>query len=128
MDAIYPNKQCADVYTSFATLLKEYETADPAKGKYEIKENNSGDYIWAMRTSATLVKFHDDVLFEFAQIGLDCSVTAKSNSRATCYYDYHTNYCNLYNVLAHADPTVTSMMTDVCKWVPKNPAKRCTEY
>ena len=90
----------------------------------------------------------DDILFDFVSSSDDftkgsCTVKAKSRSQTLSYYDYNTNYCNMWNVLAQvpakypqvadqsvapADWLTQALVTEDCKWAPEDPKKTCAVY
>ena len=82
-----------------AVMYVNFENfTDPAKGTYK-KVEESADYFWFTRT--TPVKHYvDDVEFTLSEVDSNtCKVTAKSRSQSLSYYDYNTNFCNMYNVI-----------------------------
>ena len=89
---------CAEVWTALDNTLKTM--ADPAQGTYKVKEDGSNDYVWATRTTP-VKKYVDDIMFTVSPSTNNdtCTVTGKSRSQTLSYYDYETNFCNLYNVL-----------------------------
>jgi len=43
-------------------------------------------------------------MFDLVQVGAyDCKVSAKSRSNSPSYYDWDTNYCNMWNVFNALD-------------------------
>ena len=80
-------------------------TPDPAGGVYKMKFESVNETVWATRT-ADAGRSHkaeiDDIMFDLGDsypVPDSCLVTGYSRSRAISYYDYSTNYCNIYNVL-----------------------------
>ena len=70
----------------------------------------------------------DDNVFIFRQKtdGSGCKVTGKSVSQSVSFYDFETNYCNIWNPLTFAEGyfEIIESGTD-CKWQPEDPAKHC---
>jgi hypothetical protein len=54
-----------------------------------------------MTRTTPVKKYVDDIAFEFSQTGADCLVKARSRSQTLSYYDYATNYCNMWNPLKY---------------------------
>ena len=109
----------ADCGTVYQTLSKELVNfQDPAHGLYQIKEQSNG-FVWVTRTTPTK-HYVDDIEFTMAGANSNggCSVTSKSRSQTLSYYDYNTNYCNMYNVLRKSGLSFTPLTTNECKWVP----------
>ena len=108
-------------------------------GEYEIWHAVEEENIWAVRSSPKL-NFKDDVLFEFFGDPSDfeakgCSVKGKSRSRFPSYYDFDTNYCNMWNVFnavtqhfGSSYPDEAILSSSECKWAPKDPVKTCQKY
>ena len=54
-------------------------------------------WTWGTRETADRI-YHDDVAFYgIEQDDGKCMVTGKSRSQTASYYDYHVNFCNIYN-------------------------------
>jgi len=119
---------CADVY---AALNKTVATAsfDPAGGIYAVKQEVDGSNMWVTRTTPTK-HYVDDIEFTLTGTGATCNIAAKSQSQALSYYDYDTNYCNMYNVFKASGVTYTPVTTNNCKWVPeaKDLEATCNKY
>ena len=119
-------QDCQNVYPVIDTVLKN-GFADPSKGTYDLKEDALNDYVWVTRTTP-VKKYVDDVLFEVASDPKGCSINMKSRSETLSYYDYATNYCNMYNVIRSAfgvkfgDVTVSN-----CKF-PAEDLATCDKY
>ena len=90
-------QDCQNVYPVIDSSLKN-GFKDPAGGDYQLKEDSLDDYVWVTRTTP-VHKYVDDVLFEFTSDPKGCMVNMKSKSEPLSYYDYATNYCNMYNVI-----------------------------
>ena len=121
------DKSCADTYKILEkTLLSLDPDHDPAHGtytKYETKENQE---LWFTRLTGGK-KYTDDMEFTFADNGSGCSITGKSRSQSLSYYDYQTNYCNMYNPLRVAKKNdglnFSEPQNKNCKF-PADPAQR----
>ena len=104
-----------NTHAKFTNLLKNFD--DPNSGIYEI-HSDSGSMLWATRT-AIVNDNVDDVEFTFTADGDKTKISAKSRSQSLSYYDYYTNYCNMYNVIrAAAGGYFTTTNITECKWVP----------
>ena len=95
-----------------------------------MRELNQGEYIWATRETPTNHYF-DDVIFVFIsqhiEGGTQCQVQARSRSQSLSYFDYNTNYCNMWTVLK-AVGGFQVVEYNQCKWVPDNAKKICAIY
>ena len=119
------NASCADTYAAFDGKLKSF--TDPAGGDYAIVQESAGSSVWVTRT--TPVKHYvDDIIFEVSGTGATCNVVAKSQSQSLSYYDYDTNYCNMYNVFRNSGLTFGAITPSECKWVPDDAATTCNKY
>ena len=118
-------KPCHEIYTNVDGMTKD--VTGPANGKYKLKEEALDAYIWTTRTTP-VHKYVDDIIFEFTAVGDSaCNVSSKSKSRTLSYYDYETNYCNMWNVLSRAGD-MKDLKTNHCKWVPSDATTRCAKY
>ena len=86
--------------SAFAALHQTVTTfKDPANGLYAMVQEASDTSIWVTRTTPTK-HYVDDIEFEFETSSTGtCNINAKSRSQSLSYYDFDTNYCNMYNVL-----------------------------
>ena len=119
---------CNDTYTALDKTIKTL--VDPGKGVYAILEESPNQWIWSTRTTPKH-SYVDDQLFE-TQSGTDttCDVVSKTRSRTLSYYDYNTNYCNLYNVFRLSNLTFTEPVVENCRWQPSldTRAAACDKY
>ena len=105
---------CDQAYSTFQNTLTNF--ADPAGGLYAFVEKDP-NMIWVTRTTP-VKKYVDDIEFTFTNKGAQCQIDAKSRSQTLSYYDYDTNYCNMYNVIRSQPLQFTKVSTTDCKWVP----------
>ena len=124
--ATYPGQQCSAVYQSMSKVITGYAQGDVGRGVYDFVEQSENQYIWATRTTP-VAKYVDDVGFEFTQVGNDCRVQGSSKSRTTSYYDYSTNYCNMYNPIKNTG-VYTSLTVSECKFPADEPDVVCNKY
>ena len=54
--------------------------------------------------------------FVLAAEGAGCKITGKSQSQSLSYYDYYTNYCNIYNPLRVSGLNFSEPKTSQCKY------------
>jgi hypothetical protein len=108
-------------------------TPDPAGGTYKMKyeDTKHNDTVWVTRTTPTK-HYIDDVIFELSgasAIANSCKVLSRSRSRKLSYYDYDTNFCNMYNVFRTSGLTFSKVAPTKgsCKWVPDD-LKLCDKY
>ncbi len=116
MQVSYKGQSCSQVFTNLEAKLKTLTPEPSAGGVYTIREENSGDYIWTNRETPSH-HYIDDIIFEFSNSGSDCVVKSKSRSQTLSYYDYETNYCNMYNPHRYLGG-FSDLTTSECKWVP----------
>jgi hypothetical protein len=119
---------CSDVYASFNKTVKT-PSFDPAGGIYAVKQEVEGSSIWVTRTTPTK-HYVDDIEFTLTGTGATCNIAAKSRSETMSYYDYDTNYCNMYNVFRSSGVKFTPVTTSQCKWIPeaKDLEATCNKY
>ena len=119
-------QDCQNVYPVIESTIKN-GFADPSKGDYALKEDGLNDYVWATRTTP-VKKYVDDVLFEFVSSSEGCQVNMKSKSETLSYYDYSTNYCNMYNVIRETfGVTFGDVTVSNCKF-PASDLATCDTY
>ena len=53
----------------------------------------------------------DDVYFSFSDSDSECIISAKSKSEPNSYYDYDTNFCNIFNLFR--DGTAEKLNYDI---------------
>ena len=99
--------------------------ADPAGGIYAVHKETLNKSVWVTRTTPTK-HYVDDIMFSLSGTA-SCSITAKSRSQTTSYYDYDTNYCNMYNVFRGMGQKFSTPSTTDCKWVPDD-VSTCDKY
>lgn len=124
---------CSEVYDSLDKTIKGMTpggaTPDPAGGEYKMKYEEVNATVWTTRTTPTK-HYVDDILFDLSgasTIADSCEVTAYSRSRTLSYYDYDTNFCNMYNVFRTSGLKFSTPATTECKWVPKDMSV-CDKY
>ena len=110
------NDSCHNTFAALDDTVVSF--TDPASGIYAMKEVASDHYVWVTRTTP-VKKYVDDIIFEVSGDGSSCTVTSKSRSQTLSYYDYDTNYCNMYNVFRNSGVTFDSPKLGDCKWVPE---------
>ena len=100
---------CDDAYKALNTIVNT-ANFDPAGGLYAVKQETSDQMIWVTRTTPTK-HYVDDIEFLLSGTGSTCTINAKSQSQSLSYYDYDTNYCNMYNVFKSSGVTFTPVTT-----------------
>ena len=124
--ATWVGKKCTDLWPRMFAIVKNYAGNDPANGTYKITDSSPNRYLRTIRTSPCK-KFQDDVVFYLQQTPSGCFVQGKSRSRSLSFYDFGTNYCNIWNVIFYTD-VPSNYQTTGCRYVPKNPAQTCVVY
>jgi hypothetical protein len=110
---------CAAAYTALDATLKQ-PAFDPAGGIYAVVQETASTYLWATRTTPT-AHYIDDIDFTFQGLEGYCHINAKSRSQSPSYWDFNTNYCNMYNVFrssAIGFSGVSGLATSDCAWIP----------
>ena len=125
---------CLTVFNKMKDAAEEWHPEPKAGGIYALWDSVEEEQIWVTRTTPTK-HYVDDVIFDYFGNPADfetsgCTVQAKSRSQTMSYYDYDTNYCNMWNVLSVVDgeAALKGVKTSDCKWVPKDPATTCAKY
>ena len=118
LSATFGNTQCCQLWTIFDQTIKG-ETPDVGGGMYSIYEETDCDYVWCQRETPTH-HYVDDIIFNFDQQGEDCVVSAKSRSETMSYYDYNTNYCNMWNIFEDVNVPFTNLQYSDCQYHPSS--------
>lgn len=126
MSVTYTNTLCMQLYWHIDYEILTWMTGGPSGGLYAVYESHPVDYIWSTRTTP-INKYIDDQIFVLTQDGDNCNVAAKSRSRTNSYYDYDTNYCNMWNVL-NSVAQFENLTTSECQWVPEDAVATCAIY
>ena len=118
------DKSCAETYTTLQKVLTDFSenNKDPARGFYSKKEEDVNKTLWYTRLTSGK-KYTDDMEYLFTDAGSSCKITGKSRSQSLSYYDYQTNYCNIYNPLRVSGLTFSEPSTSQCKY-PADPKQR----
>ena len=123
----FPGTQCSELYFHFDTEVRRYGNGDAAGGVYTIFEQEPTNYVWSTRRTGGKGKYVDDQIFSLTQKGSDCEVEGKSRSQSMSYYDYDTNFCNLWNVY-NAVGGMGEVSRENCKFFPTKPEETCKMY
>lgn len=115
---------CADTYAALDKTVKT-PSFDPAGGIYAVHQETAGSNIWVTRTTPTK-HYVDDIEFSLAESSGNCTISARSRSETMSYYDYETNYCNMYNVFKSSGIAFSEPTTSECAWIPKATAREAT--
>lgn len=126
MYVTYPKTTCSVTYNLLDHEIRSWASGDVGGGLYAVKEEAEFSYIWSTRTTP-VHRYVDDQIFELTQVGADCQVHARSRSQTNSYYDYDTNYCNMWNPL-HEIASFTNLSTKNCQFKPDDAAATCAIY
>lgn len=126
MKAVYPGEACATTFANMRAVVLGWKTGDPGKGLYDIKEEKENTYIWVTRTTPVR-HYVDDIAFQFAQTSAGCQVSSRSRSQSLSYYDYSTNYCNMWNPIKFTGAFSGLSVSD-CKFPAEDPTTTCNIY
>ena len=119
------DKSCAETYSTLQGVLTSFGAPgnqDPARGFYNKVSEVTNKTLWYTRLTSGK-KYTDDMEFLFADTANGCTITAKSQSQSLSYYDYYTNYCNMYNPLRVSGLNFSEPKTSQCKY-PADVAQR----
>ena len=114
------DKSCADTYAELSSVLSDFETnlTDPARGFYKKKQVAESSQLWYTRVTSGK-KYTDDMEYVLSEAGNGgCAITGNSRSQSLSYYDYYTNYCNIYNPLRQSTLNFSEPKTTKCKYAP----------
>ena len=127
MDVTYTGQSCGAVWSSMKSILTQYQNGDPGKGIYAFIDMKENTYFWMTRTTP-VKKYVDDIAFEFVGTATgDCIVRSRSRSQSLSYYDYSTNYCNMWNPLKYTGSFSNQKVTS-CPFPAADPATTCNTY
>ena len=116
---------CDNAYNTLQNTLTNFK--DPAGGNYAIVQKNSPSSIWVTRTTP-VKKYVDDIEFTVgSNVSGSCTMSAKSRSQSLSYYDYSTNYCNMFNVIRTSGLKYTNLQASQCKFPADSPSV-CDKY
>lgn len=126
IDVTYAGKQCSSVFASLKAVLTQFQAGDVGKGVYAFVDQKQDTYFWTTRTTP-VKKYVDDIAFELSQVGGDCVVKSRSKSQSLSYYDYSTNFCNMWNPLKNTG-AFTNQKVSACPFPAADPATTCNIY
>ena len=134
MSVTFADKSCQDAYNVMKDRIEAWTPEPLAGGVYKLYDAIEDERIWATRTTPKK-HYVDDILFEYFGDSKDfqakgCTVSAKSRSQSLSYYDYDTNFCNMWNVLKEVSGPGMTIKVDQCKFQPKEEeiAATCAVY
>ena len=130
MRVTMPTASCQQAFNSMKDAVQDWKPEPKAGGTYKMWDAIELEYFWATRTTAS-GKYVDDIEFEFFGNPANfreqgCTVSAKSRSQSLSFYDYNTNYCNMWNVFKVVRDSGMSFESSECKWAPKDPQTACS--
>ena len=113
------DKSCADTFTTLQGVLSDFEAnnTDPARGFYSKKQVASNSQLWYTRLTSGK-KYTDDMEYILTDDAAGCKITGNSRSQSLSYYDYYTNYCNIYNPLRVSTLNFSEPKATKCKYAP----------
>eukprot|EP00178_Gracilaria_changii_P004817 TRINITY_DN17840_c0_g1_i1.p1 TRINITY_DN17840_c0_g1~~TRINITY_DN17840_c0_g1_i1.p1 ORF type:complete len:159 (+),score=19.05 TRINITY_DN17840_c0_g1_i1:2-478(+) len=118
---------CHEIFANIKTEVNSWSEGGPSHGLYKEKEEAQDVYLWTTRTTPK-AHYVDDIIFEMQPVNdATCTVNSKSRSQSFSYYDYNTNFCNMWNVLSRAGD-MKSNVANHCKFQPDNIEKACAKY
>ena len=101
----------------------------PANGIYTLDAchvgDMHGDFIQAHRQTGDR-KYIDEVVLAFNEVDGRCIVEGSSRATVDSWWDYHTNYCNIRNLMRNI-PEAFSERPEVlnCLFVPEDTVAEC---
>ena len=129
----FKESSCLEVYNIMKQKTEDWQPEPNAGGIYSLWDAVEIENLWVTRTTPTH-HYVDDIRWDYFGDEKNfqakgCRVEGKSRSRTLSYYDYNTNYCNMWNVFNQIPEAKNlTAQTDQCKWVPKDPATTCMKY
>ena len=130
LETYFPNANCSVIYNRFVTTVNSYKPEPQSKGYYRTIESKDSDYVWVTRETPK-AHYIDDILFVFLNSGNStnpsCDVQSRSRSQTLSYFDYDTNYCNMWTVFQGVGG-YQIIRTNKCEWIPDNAKKICAIY
>ena len=136
MTVKFEEASCLQAFNKMKDSVETWHPEPKAGGNYALWDVTEEETIWVTRTTP-VKKYVDDIKFDFFGNPDDfqvkgCTVKAMSRSQTLSYYDYNTNYCNMWNVLETVGGADNQALKDVttsdCKWVPEDPKTTCAKY
>ena len=124
----FPSTACNDAFSKMLNAVNTWHPEpDTSAGTYALVTETDNSSIWATRT--TPVKHYvDDILFQYSSNSNGgCSIAAKSRSQTLSYYDYSTNFCNMWNVFQVVGGSPTMSVSD-CTFPADDPKTVCAKY
>lgn len=105
-------EDCASTYAQIDATIKGYGAGGPANGIYKIVSEKDNQNIWVTRTTPTK-HYVEDIEFTltpskgnvsaYNTSGETCFISAQSRAESNYllsgFWDYDTNYCNMWNVM-----------------------------
>lgn len=126
LQSTYLSQSCSDIYKNFDTLIRKFTPEPQSMGYYRVYEEQQGVYIWVTRETPT-AHYIDDIIFQFSQNGSTCNLSAKSRSQSPSYFDYDTNYCNMWTVM-NGVGGYNGVIANPCPWIPDDAHYICSVY
>ena len=126
IDVTYPGQQCSTTYALMLYWLTQFQQGDVGKGVYAFVDQKQDTYFWVTRTTP-VKKYVDDIAFEFSQVGANCLVKSRSKSQSLSYYDYSTNFCNMWNPLKNTGEFMNQQVSS-CPVPAADPSTTCNIY
>ena len=125
------DKPCDETYSVLQKVLTDFSEPafkDPAHGFYAKVHEDKNSQLWYTRMGAGK-KYTDNMEFLFAAEDTGCKITGKSKSISLSYYDYYTNYCNIYNPLRESGLNFSEPKNSQCKFAPdlQSRIEKCNE-
>ena len=132
LTATFPEASCQQAFNSMKDSIQDWHPEPKAGGTYKIWDAIELEQMWVTRTTPTK-HYVDDIIFEYFGNPKDfrvkgCKVKGRSRSQSLSYYDYDTNYCNMWNVFQQVKDSGIKLEEEECKWAPKDPATACAKY
>ena len=120
MTVTFNNLSCVQAYDRMKDLTEEWAPEPKAGGIYAMWTATEEEQLWVTRTTPTK-HYIDDIIFEYFGNPADfevkgCTVKGRSRSQTLSYYDYDTNFCNMWNVFDALKQPITNMTVSDCKF------------
>ena len=98
----FKEASCLDVFNIMKEKTLDWDPEPKNGGIYNIWRSTEIEELWVTRTTPKK-HYVDDIKWDYFGEEANfqapgCKVEGKSRSRSLSYYDYDTNYCNMWNV------------------------------
>ena len=117
LDLNFPSTSCDALWEYLVDQIENFDIPEVREPDYELVASNKTDGSIVAIHTTPVKKYVDDISFGLVNNAGGCAVKAESTSRPISYYDYDTNYCNIWNLLRKATWTYAESVRDCTLFV-----------